>query len=396
MKILHVISSIDSIYGGPSKYILDLVSSQNNMGVNGYICTTHEKNYKIKISSNYKFIKDKIFSFRVNLLKSLRFSSGFKKFIDNNIHTYDIIHIHGLYRFPTSYAAYKARALKLPYVIRPHGSLDPYLYKRSAYSLNLKKLWEFFVDFPNIRNASGIHCTSNLEKNKINQLNIGHKIKLFIVPNFVSKFFFKKKKINLSFKKKIGLSQKDKIILFLGRINFKKGLDLLIPAFKKINNVFTNYKLLVVGPNNDKYLEKVVLPLVKQNELEHLFKYLPAIYGNELLQCYQECDLFVLPSYSENFGLTIFEAMASKIPVVVSDQIDLASKIKKNKLAFVHKCNVNSLFRQIKFCIEDKYLANQNKRRAYNFVKENFTSKLGVINLNKIYKKILSDHKGLN
>ena len=396
MKILHVINSIDSIYGGPSKYILDLVSSQNNMGVNGYICTTHERNYKIKISSNYKFIKDKIFSFRVNLLKSLRFSSGFKKFIDNNIRTYDIIHIHGLYRFPTSYAAYKARALKLPYVIRPHGSLDPYLYKRSAYSLILKRLWEYFFDFPNIRNSCAIHCTSNLEKKKINQLNIAPKAKLFVIQNFISDIFFTKRTKNLSFKKKIRFSNDDKIILFLGRINFKKGLDLLIPAFKKINNVFSNYKLLVVGPNNEKYLEKVILPLVKQNRLEDSFKYLPAIYGKKLLQCYQESDLFVLPSYSENFGLTIFEAMALKVPVIVSDQVDLAGLIKKNKLAYVHKCNVNSLFRQIKFCIENKHLTNQNKRRAYDFVKENFTPEPGVINLNKIYKKILSDYKKIN
>lgn len=116
----------------------------------------------------------------------------------------------------------------------------------------------------------------------------------------------------------------------------------------------------------------------------------------KLAYYYRQSDLFVLPSYSENFGLTIFEAMASKIPVVVSDQIDLAALIKKNKLAFIHKCNVNSLFRQIKFCIENKRLTNQNKRRAYNFVKENFTSELGVNNIYKIYKKILSDYKKIN
>ena len=392
MRILHVISSIDFKYGGPSRFVLDLVLAQNKKGIEANICTVYQNDKEKKISSKYKFIKNKIFNFKVILLKQISFSLLFKKFIDNKIYTYDIIHIHGLYRFPTSYGAYKARKLKLPYIIRPHGSLDPYLYKQSSHSLILKRLWEYFFDFPNIRNSSAIHCTSNLEKKKINQFNVASKTKLFVIPNFISDIFFKKKTKNLSFKNKIGFSNDDKIILFLGRINFKKGLDLLIPAFKKINNVFPNYKLLVVGQNNEKYLEQVVLPLVEKNNLEDHFKYLPAIYGKELVQCYQESDLFVLPSYSENFGLTIFEAMALKVPVVVSDQVDLAGLIKKNKLAVIHKCNVQSLYKQIKFCIDNKNITNENKVRAYDFTKKNFNGDNTVDMLNKLYSKIISNH----
>jgi len=396
MKILHVISSLDFKYGGPPRYVLDLVSSQNKKGVNAYICTTNEKNNQIKLFSNYKFIKNKIFSFRENLLESIKFSSAFRKFIDNNIKNFDIIHIHGLYRFPCTYAAFKARKFKIPYIIRPHGSLDPYLYKQSSKSLILKRLWEYLFDFQNIRYAEGIHCTSNLEKAKINKLNLVNKEKLFVVQNFISNSFFKEEESMLSIKKKIGYSKNDKIILFLGRINFKKGLDILIPAFAKIHKIFPKYKLLLIGQNNESYLENVLIPLVKKYKIDDSFNYLSPVYNMKLAYYYRQSDLFVLPSYSENFGLTIFEAMASKIPVVVSDQIDLAALIKKNKLAFIHKCNVNSLFRQIKFCIENKRLTNQNKRRAYNFVKENFTSELGVNNIYKIYKKILSDYKKIN
>jgi len=392
MKILHVISSIDLRHGGPSRYILDLVMAQNLKGITSHICTTHLRKNKVKISNYYKIIKNKIFNFKIDLFDSLRISRKYIRFINNNIKNYDIIHIHGFYRFPVTYAAYKARKLKIPYMIMPHGALDPYLYKQSSKSLILKKLWEYFFDIPNIRCAEVIHCTSDLEKNKINQLNIVPKAKFFVIPNFISDIFFKKKTKNLLFKNKIGFSNDDKIILFLGRINFKKGLDLLIPAFKKINNVFPNYKLLVVGQNNENYLEQVVLPLVEKNNLEDNFKYLPAIYGEELVQCYQESDLFVLPSYSENFGLTIFEAMALKVPVVVSDQVDLAGLIKKNKLAIIHKCNVQSLYKQIMFCIENKNITNENKVRAYNFTKKNFNGVIALDKLNILYSKIISNH----
>ena len=393
MRILHVISSIDFKYGGPSRFVLDLVLAQNKKGIEANICTVYQNDKEKKISSKYKFIKNKIFNFKVILLKQISFSLLFKKFIDNKIYTYDIIHIHGLYRFPTSYGAYKARKLKLPYIIRPHGSLDPYLYKQSSHSLILKRLWEYFLDVPNIRNASGIHCTSNLEKNKINQLNIVPKAKLFVIPNFISDIFFKKKTKNLSFKNKIGFSNDDKIILFLGRINFKKGLDLLIPAFKKINNVFPNYKLLVVGQNNENYLEQVVLPLVEKNNLEDNFKYLPAIYGKELVQCYQESDLFVLPSYSENFGLTIFEAMACKTPVIVSNQIDLYSLIKRERLCLTCKCNVNSLSNKILYHIQNKNKINTNKLKAFSFVKRNYQSKKIIDDFKNKYEQIIRKQK---
>lgn len=167
MKILHVISSVDLKYGGTSRNILDLVLAQNKNGINANICTVydHKKENK-KIPFIYRYIKNKIYYFKINLLKDIRFSLSFKNFIDHNIKSYDIIHIHGLYRFPVSYAAYKARKLKIPYIIKPHGSLDPFLYKQSSKSLILKRLWEYFFDFINIKHANIIECKSNIEKKR--------------------------------------------------------------------------------------------------------------------------------------------------------------------------------------------------------------------------------------
>ena len=162
MKVLHVISSIDLKYGGSPRFVLDLVTKQNKMFQDSSICTTSEPQDNGKRLQKNSFLKKKIISFKTNIFHTIRYSQGFKNFIDHHIEQYDIIHIHGLYRFPTTYAAYKARKLKIPYIITPHGSLDPYLYRRSAKSLILKRLWEFFFDVPNIRNASAIHCISNL------------------------------------------------------------------------------------------------------------------------------------------------------------------------------------------------------------------------------------------
>ena len=164
MKILHIAFSINPAYGGIPQYVLSLVKKQNDHGMDAHLCTTTSNLNNTYLIQNSLFIKKKLNVFKTNFPKILGFSYSFKKFIDKNIIKYDLIHIHGLYRFPVSYAAFVARKKKISYIITPHGSLDPYLYRRSAYSLILKRLWEFFFDFPNIRNSSGIHCTSNLEK----------------------------------------------------------------------------------------------------------------------------------------------------------------------------------------------------------------------------------------
>lgn len=395
MKILHVVYSINKEDGGVPQYALSLAKKQNDLGLNASICCVDDylhTNFTKKELSN--FIK-KIYIFKISFLKIIRFSFGFKKFIDNNIHKYDLLHIHGLYRFPQSYAAYIARKFNINYIISPHGALDPYLFKKSKYSLFFKKIWEFLIDVPNIKHASGIHCTSEVEKKKIKLLFPYQKF--FVVYNFIDDIFFKKNNLNNITKYTKKFSRKDKIILFLGRINFKKGLDILIPAFKKVNIRYPNYKLLLVGPNKDKYLEKVIIPLVKEYNLKNNFFYHPGVYGKSIIQCYNKASLFVLPSYTENFGLSIFEAMSCKIPVIVSDQIDLFSTIKKYKLGLICKCNVNSLYKKIIFSIKNNKEINYNKINSFNFVKENYQSKKIINDFKNLYiKVILSKNTNFN
>ena len=189
-------------------------------------------------------------------------------------------------------------------------------------------------------------------KKKIKKLNLNKRI--FTIPIFISNIFFEKKtRKKKKFRKIYGFSDNDFIILFLGRLNFKKGLDLLIPAFEKINKKFKQTKLLMVGPNPDGYLENVINPLIKKYRINKEVSYIKSQYDKNLIACYKNSNLFVLPSYTENFGLTIFEAMSQKIPVVVSNQVDLAPVI-KNNLARVCNCNVDSLTEKITQVLKNK------------------------------------------
>ena len=354
MKILHIISSTIKKDGGLPEIVKNLAHQQNSNKIISHIATTKSK---INNSNLEKHLKNlKIFSFKREIFDDIQFSFGFKKFIDNNISKYNLVHIHGIYRFPTAYAGYIAKKKKIPYIISTHGALDPYLYNVSNKNLFLKKIWEYLIDFPILRNSNGIHCTSEIEKKKIKQLNLNKNI--FVIPIFISDKFFQKNRKYKFFRNKIGLTKKNFLILFLGRINFKKGLDLLIPAFKKVNEKFPKTKLIMVGANSEGYLEKIVNPLINKNKIKHHVFYHKPIYGEKLIACYREADLFVLPSYSENFGLTIFEAMSQRLPVVVSNQVDLAPIIEKNDIARICKCNINSIYQTIKSAILSPSFSN--------------------------------------
>ena len=392
MKILHVISSLIKRDGGLPEIVKNLAYQQNTTKTISHIATTSSNHNNSKSDEYLKKIK--VHTFKREVFGNIQFSFSFKKFIDNHIDEYDLIHIHGLYRFPTAYAAYKAKKKNIPYIVSSHGSLDPYLYKQSNKNLFLKRIWEYLIDFPNIRNSNAIHCTSEIEKKKIQQLNLNKNI--FVIPIFISNFFFKKIKKRGSFKKKIGLNKKNFVILFLGRINFKKGLDILIPAFKKIHIKFPLSKLLMVGADAEGYLKEVVNPLIDKYGVKNSVIYNKPIYGENLINCYKEANLFVLPSYTENFGLTIFEAMSQKVPVVVSNQIDLAPIIKKNNIARICNCTVSSLYNSIKLSMLQKKQSLRISKKAFKFVKNNYTSNIIVKRINKKYKEIINNHAKYN
>ena len=140
MKVLHIISSLRKEDGGLPESVKNLSNGLNIHKINSDIATTYYKNKNIKKSKQFKA---RIYSFKRFIFNNIQFSLEFKKFIDMKLLQYDLIHIHGLYRFPTSYAAYKARKLNIPYIISTHGSLDPYLYKQSKKICFLKGCGKF-------------------------------------------------------------------------------------------------------------------------------------------------------------------------------------------------------------------------------------------------------------
>jgi glycosyltransferase involved in cell wall biosynthesis len=328
LNILHVISVVAPRYGGAGVASQLMARYQARMGHKVTICTTNVDypSGLLPVAANQPIDKDGVLyiHFKVSS-RTLLFSLAMLKWMKKNISSFDIVHIHGLYRFPVTYAAWLTRNLRIPYLICPHGSLDPFLYKQSRYNIFLKRTHERLVDIPNLNYSSAIHYTSREEAERASFL--GLRSRQIIVPNCIDWDNYESLPVKGVFRRRLGLGDLTPLVLFLGRINFKKGLDILVPAFSILAKLIPDARLAIVGPDNDGYGVKVKR-WCRERDIEAKVLFVDYLCPKEVKQAYVDADVFVLPSYTENFGLTVVEAMACGCPVVISDKVNIWREIR--------------------------------------------------------------------
>jgi glycosyltransferase involved in cell wall biosynthesis len=178
-----------------------------------------------------------------------------------------------------------------------------------------------------------------------------------------------------------------RIVLFLGRVCRQKGLDLLIKAFRKVVTLNGNVYLMIVGPEEKGYGERV-RRWVSEESLGQYVTFVGPLYGRQKLAAYVDSDVFVLASYAENFGATVIEALACKRPVVISDRVNICDEIAGAEAGIVVNCSVESLANGIHRVLDDPNLAERLGKNGYELVKQKFTWDAALGHLIPIYRKL--------
>lgn len=287
MKIIHFITSIDKSSGGTTAYmqllskglkdIVDLLVitglSPNPIELN----SIDTRFLDLSISRWYK-LKKEIYNLLVNEKP-------------------DIVHINGIWQ-PQCWLFQKvAQQLEIKVILSPHGMLDPYILQRHPFK---KKLALKLYQYKAVKKTDYLHATSELELCNIRRL--GFNQKAVIVPNCIDIFEIKPKVI---------WDNKIKKILFLSRLHNQKGVELLIEAVGKIKR--DDFELIIAGNGELNYLEKL-----KQQIVEKKIHIVGGVYGEQKWDLFQSADIFVLPSFSECFGIVVAEALATGIPVITT------------------------------------------------------------------------------
>jgi glycosyltransferase involved in cell wall biosynthesis len=187
----------------------------------------------------------------------------------------------------------------------------------------LKSAWITLIEKSNIEGAAAIHACSTLEAEELQRF--GWRLpRIATIPNGVDEIQgYEEHEVPTDVRK---ISVERPLVLFLGRISWKKGLDLLLHAFALTHRG----KLAIVGPDDEKLVPRLA-QLARDLQIGHRVCFLPrTVLGPAKEYLYRSANVFVLPSYSENFGITVLEAMQHGLPVVVTPEVGAAE--------IVHKC----------------------------------------------------------
>jgi glycosyltransferase involved in cell wall biosynthesis len=225
----------------------------------------------------------------------------------------DVVHVHGCWNFFGWGAARWCRRAGVPYVLSPRGMLEPWSFRHGR---RLRKWMSYQIfERPTLRRARFIHATSAQEAEAVAALGLENEI--VVVPNGLDGLDRALPPRSEAFRARYGAQPGDFVTLFLGRVHPKKGLDVLIAAFREIVTGRRRSVLVIAGTGEADYLGRLRAEnqdLVDAGRLA----FAGHLSGDDRDLALASADAFALTSHSENFGLAVAEAMAAGLPVVVS------------------------------------------------------------------------------
>ncbi|MDP2216440.1 MAG: glycosyltransferase, partial [Methanolobus sp.] len=269
--------------------------------------------------------------------------------LNRKIQTYDIIHIHEHRSLLAIIVHHYAKKHNIPYVIQPHGSVLPFFQNQS-----LKKIFDGIFGNRILNDASKLIALTRTEAEQIMKMGID-KGKIEIVPNGIDISEYSDLPKKGTFRRKYLLKDADKVILYLGRLNKIKGIDLLLEAFSSLRHEVNNAKLVIVGPD-DGFLTILKKQTCNFN-LEDEVLFIDSLYGRDKLEAYVDADVLVYPSNYEIFGLVPFEGIMCNTQTIVTEECGCSEIFKEANCGYIVKYgDINSLTNKIKDCIENPRL----------------------------------------
>lgn len=387
MKILHVLENISPPFGGPAKACKEMCEALVRKGERVTIFTTN-RNYpkgllNVPVNTQVSQNGYNIWYFPVQFTP-YKVSLDMMTALCFHLKEYEILHIHGLYRFPSTVAAYYAKKFEVPYIMRPHGCLDPFLFYKSKNRL-IKRVHEHLIERRNLNKAAAVHYTSQ-EEMALVPLKI--KAPSLIMPLGIDLRKYENLPPDGTFRKKFNMKGK-KIILHLGRINFVKGLDILVRGFAQLSFDRNDVCLVLAGPDNEDYGKQVEKWIIDEGVKDKVI-FTGMLQGVDKLAVLRDADIFALPSYSENFGIAVVEAMACSLPVVISNRVNIWREIQNAGAGLVTSCDAGELAEALQILLDNEDIRFQMGQSGKALVNKSFSWDTVANDMIRAYRDILN------
>jgi len=385
MKILHVLPYVSPIYGGPTVVISQIAAAllPQNVSIDVVATTAHGQD-ELDVQLERPYVRDnaRYFYFLRTRPKFWMFSWTLRQWLYLHVMDYDLVHVHGLFTYTSLPACAAARHFNVPYVITPHGVLDHWCMSHKWWK---KYPYYYLLERDHLKKASALHATSSFEASSLVKLGFGHKS--HIIPLCVElpansiEHHSNKPSFN---------------ILFLSRLDPIKGLPVLLEAVSVIKTQFKiPVQLKIVGQGDKEYVFELH-SLIQRFNISENVSFMGFLQGDEKSEALAHSDVFVLPSYHENFSMATAEALAAGLPVVLSNQVGIAEDVIKECAGTVVPVNKPLLLAEaiMKYVNhKTRIVAGSNARKL---AEKYYSKKYFGESLLRFYEVVVEHHSKLN
>lgn len=323
MRILHVVPSyLPAVrYGGPIVSVHGLCRALVRRGHDVHVFTTNaDGDGDSDVPLHKPVVIDGVIVryFETGILRRLFRAPEMRSALNRDIATFSVLHTHSVFLWPTWAAARCARTRHIPYLLAPRGMLVRELIRRR--NPLAKKLWIRLIERRNLEGAAGIHVTSHAEAAELGTFGLALP-PIHVVPNGVDLDVpDERTHARLPPAIEAVFASGRQVLLYIGRISWEKGLDRLIAAVAHVPDA----ALLVIGNDETSYSSDLAAMATAHGVAGRVLFGGP-VYGAAKTTLYRRATAFVLPSYSENFGNVVLEALAAGCPVVVTPEVGASS-----------------------------------------------------------------------
>jgi glycosyltransferase involved in cell wall biosynthesis len=339
LKVASVIASLAARTGGPAHNLVESVRHLRDAGVDVTIFTTDlgapaSARSTPAGSADFPASAEEcdIRVFEARTPRRLAYSPALWRALASDVRRFDVVRVHGVYLHPNLAAATVARRAGIPYLVTPHGAFDPWLRGHGRIRKGVTNaLWQNRM----LSLASAVHATTEVESNALAGVVPDH-VRRYVVGNGVSVSTFQTLPTRGGFRAQLDLDAEVPMLLFMGRISRKKGIDVLIRAISRLQS--RGAVLAVVGPDDERLTPRLKT-LAREVGVSNRVFFVGPRFGPQRLAALADADVSVLASHAENFGNAVVEAMAAGVPTVVSTEVNLAPEIRAADAGLISACS---------------------------------------------------------
>lgn len=378
MRILHVCTSIDPRTGGPANVLARL--SRVQAGQRGHevaIVTADDPSAVQAVAQSIGSVR--LFAAgpaRGAFAKGAQVAARIDECLARGV---DLVHIHGVWQHVPHTAARAARAAHVPYIFRPCGMLDPWSLSQGRLK---KQLFLTLIGRRQLNRAAALHYTTQTERQLVEPLRL--KPRTYIIPNGLDWEEFEAMPAPGAFRRAHGIEARP-LVVFLSRLHHKKGLDLLLPAFAKLPD--STAMLAIVGSGDRSYVDQLRAQAA-QLGIEDRVIFTGMIAGRARLEALADADLFCLPSYQENFGVSVIEALGVGTPVLISDQVNIHQEVAAAGVGEVVPCHVEPLAARLSAMLADRAQLADMASRSRPWVERTFRWDAIAVQVDAMYEQV--------